>query len=83
MPITTGGSFLRSGRKITGLDDFKQASNLIPKTAEYASVFNNMGVIYTHLNQYQLAIDNYNEALSLDQHYAAAYNNRAYAYIKK
>ncbi len=70
------------GQKLLALDDFKQASNLIPKTTEYASVFNNMGVIYTNLQQYQPAIDNYNKAISLDQNYADAYNNRAYAYIK-
>lgn len=70
------------GQKLRALDDFKQASNLIPKITEYASVFNNMGVIYTDLKQYQPAIDNYSEAISLDQNYADAYNNRAHAYIK-
>jgi tetratricopeptide (TPR) repeat protein len=64
------------------LDDFKVASGIIPKIRDYAAVYNNMGVIYADLGQYQPAIDNYNEAVRLDPDYSDALNNRAYTYLK-
>jgi tetratricopeptide (TPR) repeat protein len=64
------------------LDDFKAASDMIPKIIDYASVFSNIGVIYTDFGQYQLAIDNFNEAIRLDPYAKDALNNRAYAHFK-
>jgi len=42
--------------------------------------FNNRGLAYKDLGQYQKAIADYNQALKLNPNYAQAYNNRGIAY---
>jgi tetratricopeptide (TPR) repeat protein len=41
---------------------------------------NARGITYGELGQYQLAIEDFNKAISLKQDYADAYYNRGYAY---
>jgi tetratricopeptide (TPR) repeat protein len=45
--------------------------------------YNNRGLTYSYLFQYQLALKDYNEAIRLKPDYAEAYNNRGvvYAYL--
>jgi len=45
-----------------------------------ANDYYNQGVTNYDLQKYDLAIDDYNKAIALDQNYAAAYNNRGLAY---
>ena len=47
---------------------------------DYADVYNNRGVAYGNLGQYQRAIEDYNEALRLKPNYTYAYTNRGIAY---
>ena len=42
---------------------------------------NSRVVDYDNLGQYQLAIEDFNKAISLKENYADAYNNRADAYL--
>lgn len=55
----------------------------MPKNSNYASAYNNLGVTYTDFGQYQLAIDNYNEAIRLKPDFADVYNNRAFVYLNQ
>ena len=47
-----------------------------------ASAYNNRGLAYHELKQYQKAIGDYNQAIKLDRDYAAAYNNRGNSYYQ-
>jgi len=44
--------------------------------------YNNRGGVYVVLQKYELALDDFNQALALTPDYAKAYNNRAYVYAK-
>ncbi len=46
------------------------------------SAYNNRGLAYHELKQYQEAISDYNQAIKLDREYAAAYNNRGNSYYE-
>jgi tetratricopeptide (TPR) repeat protein len=54
---------------------------MIPENSKSASVYNNIGITYFDLGQYQLALDNYNEAINIKPDYSYAYNNRAFVYL--
>jgi tetratricopeptide (TPR) repeat protein len=47
---------------------------------EYASAYSNRGLAYSHLNQFQQAINDYNKAIEIDPELAQAYYNRGNAY---
>jgi len=47
-----------------------------------ASAYNNRGLAYHELKQYQKAINDYSQAIKLDPKYAAAYNNRGNSYYE-
>jgi Flp pilus assembly protein TadD len=47
-----------------------------------ASAYNNRGLAYHELKQYQEAIGDYNQAIKLDREYAEAYNNRGNSYYE-
>lgn len=67
------------GRKDEAIAEYSKAIELDPKLA---AAFNNRGIIYDDLEQYQKAIDDYNKAIELDPNYAVAYNNRGTIYDK-
>ncbi len=50
---------------------------------DYALTYNNRGIAYNDLGDYERAIDDYNQAIGLDPEFAFAYKNRgnAYAYL--
>ena len=48
----------------------------IDSKRDTAGAYNNRGLAYHELKQYQMAISDYNQAIKLDPAYAAAYNNR-------
>lgn len=56
-----------------------QAIKLKP---DYAEAFNNRGIIYFGLGQYQRAIEDYNEAIRFKPQRAESYNNRGITYYK-
>jgi tetratricopeptide (TPR) repeat protein len=43
--------------------------SLPPESADRASIFNNLGVIYRSMGEYQMALDAYHEALKIDLKY--------------
>jgi lipoprotein NlpI len=45
-----------------------------------ARVFNNRGLVYTKLKQFEKAIQNYNQAIELNPKYADAFIDRGVAY---
>jgi predicted Zn-dependent protease len=54
----------------------------ISSKQDTASAYNNRGLAYHELKQYQRAINDYNQAIKLDPEYAAAYNNRGNSYYE-
>lgn len=49
---------------------------------DYAEAFNNRGIAYFELGQYQRANEDYNEAIRLKPQRAESFNNRGITYIK-
>lgn len=47
-----------------------------------AKAYNNRGLAYHELKQYELAIKDYSQAIQLDSGYVAAYNNRGNSYYE-
>jgi tetratricopeptide (TPR) repeat protein len=56
-------------------------SNAIKLQPNDAEAYNNRGVAYIYLGQYQQAFEDFNKAIGLKQDYASAYNNRGSAYL--
>jgi len=52
------------------------------KLKEYAKAYNNRGVAYAKLNEYERAIKDYDKAIELNPNYAETYYNRGNAYAK-
>jgi lipoprotein NlpI len=50
---------------------------------QLASAFNNRGIAYNRKGDYEHAIADYNEAISLDPNHVSAYNNRGAAYVHR
>ncbi|MGA9110295.1 MAG: tetratricopeptide repeat protein, partial [Smithella sp.] len=46
-----------------------------------ADAYENRGVVYYKLNQYQTALDDFSKAISLKNNYVDAYKNRGVVYI--
>ena len=49
---------------------------------QYAKAYNNRGLGYAELKQYERAIGDYDEAIRLDPKEARAYNNRGLGYAE-
>ena len=62
------------------IEDFNNAIRLKP---DYAYTYNNRGIVYGELSQYQRAIEDFNTAIGLKPDYAKAYNNRALVYFNQ
>ena len=54
------------------------ASNL-----DNAAVYCNKGITYAKIGQYQHAIEDFNDAIRLEQDYADAYNGRGIVYLSQ
>jgi tetratricopeptide (TPR) repeat protein len=50
-------------------------------TKDNTLAYHHLGFVYDELGQYQLAINNYNEAIRIKPNYAKYYNNRGAAYL--
>ncbi|GCA72568.1 TPR repeat-containing protein YrrB [Microcystis aeruginosa NIES-2519] len=59
-----------------GLAAITQAINLAPRAAWYV----NRGILYRRQQKYELALDDYNQAIELNPNHANAYNNRGNLY---
>jgi len=55
-------------------------SAVFAQTINTAAAFNEAGIAYYDQGNYNLAIENYNQAIILDSNFAEAYNNRGNAY---
>ena len=64
------------------LNDFKETIRTIPKIPKFVSTYNNIGVTYSDLGQYQPAVESLSEAIRIKPDYADAWNNRANIYLK-
>ena len=66
------------------IKDYTQAIRLDPIDADVSynrgNAYNNRGLAYAALGQYQEAIDDYTRAIRLDPNHLYAYNNRGLAY---
>jgi tetratricopeptide (TPR) repeat protein len=60
--------------------DYSQALMIDPN---YAKAYNNRGIVYRLMKQYDQAISDYNKALKLDPKFGEAYNNRGVVYYLK
>ena len=58
---------------------YKKASYL---TQNHDDIYFNRGNAYFRLGKYQLALDDYNQSISMNPHFANAYNNRGFVYFK-
>jgi len=65
-----------------GIEDFDEAIRLDP---QYAKAYNNRGLTYCDLGQFERGIEHYDEAIRLDPQHAEAYYNRGltYSYLGK
>ncbi|MBE9593113.1 MAG: tetratricopeptide repeat protein, partial [Proteobacteria bacterium] len=54
----------------------------IEKEPNIDVAYNNRGLAYAELNQYERAIEDYNEAIKLNSNYAEGYSNRGLAYAE-
>jgi hypothetical protein len=52
------------------------------KVTRESYVYNNRGIYYGQSGRYELAIEDFNRAISLNNKYAIGYNNRGFAYAK-
>jgi tetratricopeptide (TPR) repeat protein len=66
------------GRIDEAFDHFNKAINM--PNYEDAEIYSNRGAIYSLKNQYQLAMNDYNKAISLNTDCYRAYNNRGILY---
>jgi hypothetical protein len=57
-------------------------SRAISSNQNTAGAYNNRGLAYHGMKQYQKAISDYSQAIKLDQAYAVAYNNRGNSYYE-
>ena len=72
---------LWNGKKLADpIKAIEYLNNAIKLQPNHANVYNNRGIAYASLGQYQLAIDDYNKAIRLEPDHASAYNNRGNAY---
>jgi tetratricopeptide (TPR) repeat protein len=55
-------------------------NNAIKLKQDFVDAYNNRGIAYASLGQYQQAIEDYNKAIRLQPDFAVAYNNRGVAY---
>jgi tetratricopeptide (TPR) repeat protein len=66
---------------LTIINGFKQNDNKkIKKTVSRA--YNNLGLVYTNKKQYQMAIENFNKAININNQYKEAYNNMGITYFR-
>ena len=64
-------------------DDLTLWDDVVKKSPNKAREYNNLGVANFHNGQYDVAIDNYNKAITLNISYAKAYYSRGLAYARK
>jgi tetratricopeptide (TPR) repeat protein len=55
--------------------DYNKAIEINP---QYAELYNNRGIVYYDLKEYDKAIKDYNKALEIDPQYAMAYFSHKY-----
>jgi tetratricopeptide (TPR) repeat protein len=75
--------YVERGYVLRELKRFAQAVTAYSKAIQlkpHAWTYNNRGIAYADLKQYQLAIDDYNQSLAINPDYDLAYNNRGAAY---
>jgi tetratricopeptide (TPR) repeat protein len=65
------------GKSEEAINYCNKAISLYPGLTE---AYNNKGLAYDKLKQYDQSIENYNKAIQLDPRYASAYNNRGMSY---
>ena len=71
------------GNKLYYAKDYDGAIKLYNEAlrfGDYAAVYNNLGIIYDDLGQYETAVQNYGKAVALNPNLAEAYYNRGIAY---
>ncbi|MBR1806300.1 MAG: tetratricopeptide repeat protein [Selenomonadaceae bacterium] len=75
---------LDEGNRLYYAQDYNGAIRLYGEAVElkpdFAAAYNNRGIAYDDLKQYERAIADYDAAIELDPNFAAAYNNRGAAY---
>lgn len=77
------GKFEDSNVKAGGTQkDIEYLSEAIRLKPDDADAYDDRGVAYANLGQYQRAIDDFNEAIRLKPDFAKAYNNRGGAYLE-
>ena len=70
----------RSGKCTDNAKAIEYLDHAIKLKPDYAEAFNNRGIAYADLGQYQNAIENYNEAIRIKPQRAESFNNRGMAY---
>jgi len=72
-----------TGNKSAGLpqsiDEYTRITETVPETA---SAYNKRGIYYMDIRYYQKAVENFTEAIRIDQRFADARYNRGLAYLK-
>ncbi len=73
-------SFLSNKRCRVWKDGITLWSDAIKKYPSMARLYNNRGIYYAQIHQYNNALSDFNRALSLDTNFTAVYNNRGSLY---
>jgi len=73
---------LKSGKKPILQQTVKILTRMIELNPEDAKTYNNRGVAYAELSQYENAINDYTKAIEIDYRYAETYYNRGNSYVE-
>ncbi|NOH03700.1 MAG: tetratricopeptide repeat protein [Chloroflexi bacterium] len=76
--MALGNAYQKNKIPKKSIEYFSQAIEIDPN---YSFAYNNRGLGYQDLAQYDQAIEDYNNAIKLNPNFPAAYNNRGNAYL--
>jgi len=75
-----GVQFLKDGYISAAIDEFKLAAGLSSNSATTASFLNNLGIAYSNIHKYDLAISCFQKAISLNPYFLDYYKNLVKTY---
>lgn len=78
-----GNIYLDTGKPNLAIDKYKKALVICDDASKKVPIYNNLGLAYMHEGSYDLAIQSFERAISLNSKWKSAYHNLAIIYRKK